>query len=287
MTVADGKAQFGQNVSGTSNTQSDQDWAVGGTSAVFTTSASTAAEVVAAALTPAGGPTPTPTPTPTATPTTTPTPTPTPTPSGGGASLMQSVTNATQNRTSTPSAAFGGPVGAGHGLVAAVAISGGNSYSVTRVTDSLGNTWVKAAAGVDPVYGVDVELWVSHASLSGADTVTVTLAGSGFDQANVSLAEFSAPLTAVGAAAGGSTGTVHSSGTVSGPGGALVVGAYGDAGLLTGVSTGDGKAQFAQNISPTVQTESDQSWGPASTSAVFNTSASATSEVVAAAFQTS
>jgi hypothetical protein len=200
---------------------------------------------------------------------------------------VQSVTNATQNRTSTPNAAFGSPVGAGHGLVATVTISGGNSYSVTRITDSLGNTWLKAAAGVDPVYGVDVELWVAHASFSGADTVTATLAGTGFDQTNVSLAELSTPLTAVGAAAGASNGTVHSSGTVSGPGGTLVIGAYGDAGLVTAVSIGDGKAQFAQNMSPTVQTETDQSWGPASPSAVFNTSASAICEVVAAAFQTS
>ena len=128
---------------------------------------------------------------------------------------------------------------------------------------------------------------MSHAAKAGSDTVTATLAGTGgWFQANLTLAEFSTPLTTAGSAAAWSSGTAHSSGAISGSGASVVVGAYGDAGFATAVTMADGRSQFGQNASPTVQTESDQSWGTTSVPAVFNSAAATNAEVVAAAFQT-
>ncbi len=162
-------------------------------------------------------------------------------------------------------------------------MGGGSTYSVGSVTDSQGNIWSRAVSGVNLADNTDIEIWFANTTSSGNDTINASLAGAGFVQSNVTIAEFNGRARYDAGAAAGSSGTSHSSGTFGANAGDLVVAAYGDGGNNVGVSISDGKSQLGQNAASTGNTESNQSWGGGS-SAVFSTSAAVSGEVAAAAF---
>ena len=74
---------------------------------------------------------------------------------------------------------------AGDALVAAIAIQAGTTASVTRVTDTAGNTWTKGPIGLQSGSSTRIELWYSTGAAS-VSNVTVTLSVAKAASANVS-----------------------------------------------------------------------------------------------------
>lgn len=181
---------------------------------------------------------------------------------------------------------FTSNVAANHLLVAVIDYAGGNAYHVGAVTDSLGNTWTKAVAGVNGDNS-DVEVWYTNSVAAGADTVSATHVGSGFLQAYVTISEYSGKGVLDGSHAAASSGTSHSSGALVSKANDLVVGGYTDAGYNTTLVVGGSKTLLGAKQASTVNQQAIQEYGTAtgtSDSAVFTSGASAAGEVAAASF---
>jgi hypothetical protein len=83
--------------------------------------------------------------------------------------------------------------GAGHALVAAIALQAGSSTSVSSVTDSVGNRWTKGAVGFLAGSNTRVEIW--HAT-AAAPVSQVTAKLSAPDIASANVSEWSGLATA-------------------------------------------------------------------------------------------
>jgi hypothetical protein len=75
--------------------------------------------------------------------------------------------------------------GAGHALVAAIAVQAGTTTSVTSVTDSAGNAWVKGPVGLLSGSNTRIEIWRATGA-SPVAGVTVNLSAPDVVSANVS-----------------------------------------------------------------------------------------------------
>ena len=102
--------------------------------------------------------------------------------------LVQVVTRALASSTS-PSSAYNANVVSGNTLVGVFAAGAAGGVTITSVTDTLGDTWVKAIANNADANGDDIEIWRATASAGGANTVTLHLS-SGSVLANITIAEF-------------------------------------------------------------------------------------------------
>lgn len=257
----------------------------------------------------AGSPPPTPTTPPSATATSTsvpptptatsvpPTPTvvpPTPTPpTGGSLSRVQSISQFIDYSGANPTTTdFANPIGAGHLLVAVVAVAGGNPYTVGGVTDDLGNTWHKAASGVNGDE-TDVEVWYAISASAGADGVYAALVrGTGgnstFAQSYITIAEYNgSAVFHAGHSAGSSNSGAHSSGSFATSANDLVVGGYSDAGYVGTLSITDGKSLLGtkfDGIDAIQAIQSDATASGTSASVSYADSVSSYAEVTGASF---
>lgn len=243
-------------------------------------------------------PPPNPTPTPTTPPRPTPTPvppTPTPVPTGNGLQLLQSASHFTDysgqsgNETGVD---LPGNVRGGDLLVAVVSIAGGNPYTVSTVTDDLGNTWAKAVSGVNGDE-TDVEIWYTNSSKSGPDGAYATLQrGSGgnsvFAQSYTTLAEFSGSgAFHAGHATSSSLAGTHSSGSFASSSGDLVLGGYADAGYIGALAPTDGKSTLGVTFAGIDAIQAIASDGVAigsSASVAYSNSSFSRGEVAGASF---
>jgi hypothetical protein len=75
--------------------------------------------------------------------------------------------------------------GAGHAVVAAIAVQAGTTTSVTSVTDSAGNTWSKGPVGFLAGSNTRIEIWYSTGA-SPVTQVTANLSAADIVSANVS-----------------------------------------------------------------------------------------------------
>jgi hypothetical protein len=75
--------------------------------------------------------------------------------------------------------------GAGHALVAAIAVQAGTTTSVTSVTDSAGNSWTKGPVGLLSGSNTRIEIWYSAGAAPVAQ-VTANLSAPDLVSANVS-----------------------------------------------------------------------------------------------------
>ena len=83
--------------------------------------------------------------------------------------------------------------GAGHALVAAIAVQAGSTTSVSSVTDSAGNAWTKGPVGFLAGSNTRVEIWHSTAA-APVSQVTANLSAADIVSADVS--EWSGVATA-------------------------------------------------------------------------------------------
>jgi Calcineurin-like phosphoesterase/Purple acid Phosphatase, N-terminal domain len=113
----------------------------------------------------------------------TPPPPPPPPPPPGPIALVRQATGG----AGTPASSLTVPIasGAGHALVAAIAVQAGSTTSVSSVTDSAGNAWTKGPVGFLSGSNTRVELWHSTAA-AAVSQVTVTLSAADIVSANVS-----------------------------------------------------------------------------------------------------
>ena len=190
--------------------------------------------------------------------------------------------------SSTPSSAFAANVAAGNTLIGVFAAGGAGGVTIRSVTDTLGDTWVKAIGNNADTVRDDVEIWRTTALAGGANTVTLHLS-SGTVVANMTIAEFyGRSAFAAGAGAASNNVTSHSSGnTVATAAGDFVIGGYVDRGGNTTVSISDGKTRLGSVIRST-GTETNQVYqlnaAVGVRSALFTSSARTTASVVVAAF---
>lgn len=203
-----------------------------------------------------------------------------------------------QGRSATPSGtagtaslAFSSAVSSGDLLVAVQSSWQSAHTSVSAVTDSLGDTWAKAAAASSG--GQETELWYTVSAKAGSDTVNVTWAAPAYRA--LSIAEYSGARTLdVSHGAGDISAAIsHSSGATatSAAVGDLVVGGYGDPGSGGVITPGSGYAMAATD-SPssnmTVAAEHNLSLGSNSAvTAAFTSAASAQGATAVAAFTAS
>jgi hypothetical protein len=220
------------------------------------------------------------------------TPTSTPPPSSNNScttnspalALCQSLTAQLTNNPAPAREVLNG-VASGDLLTASIAIGGGHAYTVSSVTDSLGNTWIKGASGVNLNDNTDVEEWYTTSAAVGNDTLSIAVGGdTGNYQVLLTGAEFHGTATFESGVALYTNGADHSSGAIPGAvAGSLIVAATADGGYNTVWSIGDGKSQLGSNTTPSFYIEGDQSYGPG-TSADFTSAASLSSMVAAMAF---
>lgn len=260
-----------------------------GTTSTTPTATATNSPTSTATATATNTPTTTPTSTPTSTPTNIPTTTPTGTPTGGSLALLQSNTTMQNNQPVTAAkAGLPGSVGGGHLVVALIGVGGGNTFTVGRVTDSLGDTWQRVVSGHNGDES-DAEVWWTVTSQAGTLSLTASLTGaSGFVQTRTTLAEYSGPAAPDGSGLAASTqGTTHASGSFTAQPGDLVVGLYVDPGYATALTISDGKTLLGSASGSTGNLEGTQSSGTTAAgtdSVAYTTSASVAAEVAGAAF---
>jgi hypothetical protein len=146
---------------------------------------------------------------------------------------------------STPLAStFGVPLSttAGDALVASIAIQAGSTASVTKVSDTAGNTWTKGPVGLLSGSSTRVELWYAT-NADPVSGVTVTLSAEKAAAANV--AEFSGVAGAaaldVSAGSGSASSTTAATPTIATTNATdLLVGAVNYPGTATAELTGTG-----------------------------------------------
>jgi Bacterial Ig domain/Calcineurin-like phosphoesterase len=86
------------------------------------------------------------------------------------------------------------PTGAGHALVASIAVKAGSSKSVAGVTDSAGGTWTRGPIGFQSGSNSRIEIWYRAGVPAGITSVTATFSTTATTAANVS--EWSGVVTA-------------------------------------------------------------------------------------------
>lgn len=110
-------------------------------------------------------------------------PPPPPPPPPGPVALVREATAGAP--TAAPSFTVPIASGAGHALVAAIAVQAGSTTSVSSVTDSAGNAWTKGPIGFLSGSNTRVEIW--HATAAApVSQVTVNLSAADIVSANVS-----------------------------------------------------------------------------------------------------
>ena len=202
--------------------------------------------------------------------------------------LVQVVTRALGSSTS-PSSAYNANVVAGNTLVGVFAAGAAGGVTITSVTDTLGDTWVKAIANNADANGDDIEIWRATASAGGANTVTLHLS-SGSVLANITIAEFrGGSVVDMASSAASNNVNSHSSGnTAATPAGDFVVAGYVDRGGNTTISISDGNPRLGSVLRST-GTETNQSYrlnaAAGAQSALFTSNARTTASVVVAAFR--
>jgi hypothetical protein len=120
-----------------------------------------------------------------------PPPPPPPPPPPGPVELVRQATAGAS--TASPSVTVPIASGAGHALVAAIAVQAGSTTSVSSVTDSAGNAWTKGPVGFLSGSNTRVEIWHSTAA-APVSQVTANLSAADIVSANVS--EWSGVATA-------------------------------------------------------------------------------------------
>jgi hypothetical protein len=190
--------------------------------------------------------------------------------------------------SNSPTAAFKQPVTAGHTLVGLFAVAGGGGVTVSSVTDSQGNLWVRAQRSLTDSMPDDAEIWYAHAKSTGSDTVSV-YETAGYVQSNLTLAEFTGTASLDAGGGGGGDGmTSFATAPVALKATDFVVAMYVDSGNNGTIAIGDGSLLLGTNVQNTVNTESDQSFrlniGSGSYSSAFTTHVSGSASVVSAAF---
>jgi hypothetical protein len=103
--------------------------------------------------------------------------------SSGPPALVRQATGGAS--TAAPSLSVPIASGAGHALVAAIAVQAGTTTSVTSVTDSAGNTWSKGPVGFLAGSNTRIEIWYSTGA-SPVTQVTANLSAADIVSANVS-----------------------------------------------------------------------------------------------------
>jgi hypothetical protein len=121
----------------------------------------------------------------------TPPPPPPPPPPPGPIAFVRQATGAAA--TAAPSVTVPIASGAGHALVAAIAVQAGTTTAVSSVTDSAGNAWTRGPVGFLSGSNTRVEIWHSTAA-APVSRVTANLSAPDIASANVS--EWSGVATA-------------------------------------------------------------------------------------------
>jgi hypothetical protein len=124
---------------------------------------------------------------------------PSPPPSPGPLALVRQATGGAS--TAAPSLSVPIASGAGHALVAAIAVQAGTTTSVTSVEDSAGNAWTKGPVGFLAGSNTRTEIWYSTGA-SSVTQVTANLSAADIVSANVSEWSGVAAAQAVDAFAG-------------------------------------------------------------------------------------
>ena len=124
---------------------------------------------------------------------------PPPPPPPGPLALVRQATGGAS--TAAPSLSVPIASGAGHALVAAIAVQAGTTTSVTSVEDSAGNAWTKGPVGFLAGSNTRIEIWYSMGA-SSVTQVTANLSAADIVSANVSEWSGVAAAQAVDAFAG-------------------------------------------------------------------------------------
>jgi hypothetical protein len=144
--------------------------------------------------------------------------------------------------------------GAGHALVAAIAVQAGSTTSVSSVTDSAGNPWSKGPVGFLSGSNTRVELWHSTAA-APASQITANLSAPDLVSANVSEWSGVAAAQAVDAAGGqgnASATTAHTPAITTNNSSDLVVGAINFPRAVSSTLTTPGFSELADFNASTV-----------------------------------
>lgn len=117
----------------------------------------------------------------------------------------QSISNSTSSSGTTLTATFGTATTTGNAILVAVGTANASFLTVSSITDSQSNTYVKLLTKTNTI---DAELWAAYNITGGTNTVTVHFSGSG-NAAEVVAQEFSgissSPLDASTSNSGSST----------------------------------------------------------------------------------
>jgi fibronectin type 3 domain-containing protein len=202
-------------------------------------------------------------------------------------SLVQAQTVAL-NLSTTASGAYSQPVSAGDTLVALVGYPGAWGNTVSRVTDTLGNTWTRAVgAAANDACGDDAEIWTARANATGTDNVTIVLsvAAGTWVNWNFTLSEFKGGAVIGSSGADNANSMTHTATASGAAAGNYAVAMYVNCGYNTTIASSSGWTLMGTNTANTsYQTESDQVYQlnlPAGTTSVtFTNSAVTPAEVL-------
>ena len=178
---------------------------------------------------------------------------------------------------------------AGNLLVAVVGtFQSPNAPTVTGVTDTQGNTWQLAAAGIGAVTHGG-EIWYALGAVGGSNTITVNLSLTGF--VSGIFAEYSGlgAFDVAAAAGDSSAGTSHSSGATAAAGvGDLVLGGYADSTGSPTFTAGSGYSIFGSGITGSINVALEDILGGSAgaQTATITTSTTASGVTVVACFAT-
>lgn len=185
-------------------------------------------------------------------------------------------------------------VTSGDEVVFLIAIGGGNSYDVSGVTNNGGASFASAFSQVGTATdGLNdrVSIWAAKVSSGGSVNLELGFSGSGYVLTSATMVEISGQESALSdgfeyLSESGSGGTTHTTGSGAGlstGNDELALAVYADPGSNATASVASGESALADNDTPTVNLSYAFGSASAPSHFTFNTSASASYALVAAA----